>query len=132
VVVPPRGSVPCARYDPSAEGEVEPVLSLQPAAEVEAGAVPVAPHVAGTMADRVSVPVGTGVVARERPAPGATPGTAFLVTDTGMRFPLPDGQVMNALGYGEPDVVAVPGQLLRLLPTGPVLDPADALLGDRP
>jgi type VII secretion protein EccB len=127
VVVPPPDTVPCVRYGPSASGELTATAELLPAGQVTAAAVPVGTHVADTTADKVVIPAGTGVLAREQPAPGATPGTAYLITEVGMRFPLADESVLAALGYSESSVVRVPAELLRLLPTGPLLSTQGAL-----
>ncbi|MFR9731788.1 type VII secretion protein EccB [Saccharopolyspora sp. MS10] len=120
-VIPPADSQPCVRYASSAAGNMKVTLELQPTARVKAGSVATAQHIAGTVADNVVLPPGGGVLARDLPAPGAAPGTAFLITDVGTKFPLADAKVLETLGYSEQSVMQVPTDLLALLPTGPVL-----------
>ncbi|GAA5151895.1 MULTISPECIES: type VII secretion protein EccB [Amycolatopsis] len=129
LLTPPNGTVPCLRYDPKANATTVELLAQS---QVDSDAMPVARHVAGTMADRVVIPGGTGVLARELPAPGATPGAAYLLTDTGVRFPVADANAMAALGYSDSDVVRLPAELLALLPTGPVLSMQAALQNQGP
>jgi hypothetical protein len=75
----------------------------------------------------VVIPKGTGVLAKDLPVAGAAAGAEYLVTDLGMKFPLSDQSVADALGYSQTAAVDVPNQLLALLPTGPVLDRTAAL-----
>jgi type VII secretion protein EccB len=123
-----RGTEPCARYSPS--GNID-LLSLT-SADVMAGAVPVGQHVAGTTADQVAITGGEGVLARDLPAPGAQPGTEYLITDIGEKYPLASTSVAGTLGYSQSSAVNIPGQLLDLLPTGPALSPAAALNNQAP
>ncbi|MCX2731496.1 type VII secretion protein EccB [Saccharopolyspora sp. NFXS83] len=125
-VTPPPDSQPCVRYAASAAGNMKVTLELQPTALVNAGAVQTAQHIAGTVADRMSIPSGSGVLARDLPAPGAAPGTAYLITDVGTKYPLADANVLKSLGYSEGSVMQVPTDLLALLPSGPVLSTAAA------
>jgi ESX secretion system ATPase EccB len=127
VVTPPRESVPCLRFGPSATGEVHAVAELLPATAVANAAVPVVSDTTGRTADRVAVPAGGGVLVKELPAPGANPGTTYLVTETGTRYPLGSADVVTALGYDESTAMNVPGQLLGLLPVGPLLSTQEAL-----
>jgi len=129
VITPPPNSLPCLRFGPAANGELNVTAEVLPLADVNAVAVAVAPHTAGTVVDRVAIPVGSGVLARDLPAPGATPGAAYLITEVGMKYPLASADVLAALGYSESSVVRVPAELLALLPTGPLLSTAGALQG---
>ncbi|OZM78836.1 type VII secretion protein EccB [Pseudonocardia sp. MH-G8] len=115
--VPPAGAVPCARHTPGSD-EVATTIELRSGAEVDAGAVPAAPREAGTTADRVSFPTGGGVLARDQ---GAAAAGTFLVTDTGIRYPIADEDSLKALGYSGVPVTVLPSALLDLLPTGPLL-----------
>ena len=122
-----KGADPCVRYFPSASGNMKiDLLSLNPE-EAGAGAVSAERHVAGETADLVAIPGGSGVLVQDLPAPGAQPGAEYLVTDFGVKYPLSSTSVASALGYAQTSAVSVPGQLLALLPTGPVLSPASAL-----
>lgn len=56
--------------------------------------------------------------------PGQAPGAAYyLVTDAGIKYPLSGAGVAEVLGYPPQTATVVPGELLDLLPTGPLLDP---------
>jgi type VII secretion protein EccB len=132
IVTPAPTDYPCVRFKPAAQGELTAAAELLPANTVTTASVPTAAHQAGETADRVAVPPGAGVLARELPAPGAPPGTAYLVTEVGTRFPLADANVIGALGYSEASAVQVPGQLLDLLPMGPVLSTAAAMQAQAP
>jgi type VII secretion protein EccB len=127
IVTPPRESVACMRFGPSSTGEVHAVAELQPATLVTSSAVPVVRNTTGKTADRVAVPAGGGVLVRELAATGASPGTAYLVTETGTRYPLASSEAVAALGYDESTAMNVPGQLLGLLPVGPLLSTEAAL-----
>jgi type VII secretion protein EccB len=69
--------------------------------------------------DRVVVPPGSGLLARAGQA-------VYLITDLGLKYPLPSQAAATALGYADVTAVDVPAVLLALLPTGPVLDPSRA------
>ncbi|WAL66520.1 type VII secretion protein EccB [Amycolatopsis cynarae] len=127
VIIPTADSYPCVLFGPSVGGELNATAEFLPAKQVRSEAVPVGAHVAGTTADEVVIPAGGGVLARDQPAPGATPGPAYLITEVGTRFPLADANVMAALGYSESSVVRVPAELLQLLPAGPLLSVQGAL-----
>jgi hypothetical protein len=60
------------------------------------------------------------------PARGATGGTLYLVTDEGVKFPLPDASVLPSLGLGGVAAARLPSALVDLLRTGPTLDPQAA------
>ncbi|MGW0431716.1 type VII secretion protein EccB [Micromonospora sp. NPDC003197] len=92
---------------------------------VPAGTQPVAAG-GGTQADAVYVPAGQAVVLRDQPAPQAGLGTVYLLTDQGVRHPVPTGEALKALGYGSVRPTPVPASVLALFPTGPVLDQASA------
>lgn len=85
----------------------------------------------GPVADRIVVPGGRGALVREEPQPGVTAGTTiYLVTDQGHKYALVKSEKKDAtqlLGYSGKKPVAVPKALLDLVPTGPALDPDEAL-----
>jgi type VII secretion protein EccB len=72
------------------------------------------------VADEVYVPPSSGAVV------AGTGGTVYLVTDTGMKYPVVNAQALAALGYGAVSKLPVSNSLLALVPTGPALDPAAA------
>jgi type VII secretion protein EccB len=76
--------------------------------------------------DLVSVTPGGGMLAEELAAPGVTGGALYLVTDLGIRYPLPSPAVAGQLGYAGASPAPVPSTILALLPTGPPLDPIAA------
>jgi len=121
VVTPPQGSQPCVRQDPSAGPEQAMVAEFLPDNQVAQASVPLGTHQAGMTADRVAIPAGRGLLARVLPAPGATAGVTYLVTEVGEKYPLADTETITALGYTEAAAVPIPMRLLDLLPTGPVL-----------
>jgi type VII secretion protein EccB len=119
------GRLPCVGFRSS--GKHVNVTLSRIDAEAVSGALPVPRATAvGATVDRVLITAGTGVVARNPYAPGAAGGATFLVTEFGAKYPLPPAGV-QALGYASSTPVEVPAELLELLPTGPVLEPAAAL-----
>lgn len=80
----------------------------------------------GTPAHQVSVAKGSVAVVSELPGPNVDASGFFLVTDAGVRFPVPSEDELNILGYGDVDAVPVPGSMLDLVPTGPSLNTDDA------
>ncbi|MBS2552742.1 type VII secretion protein EccB [Catenulispora sp. NL8] len=75
---------------------------------------------------RVRVAGGHGALVRAQPAPGVATGTLYLITDTGLKYPLPSADVAGRLGYAGVTPAAVPTQILALIPTGTTLDPVAA------
>lgn len=80
------------------------------------------------IADEVYVPPSSGAVVLGQAGPGAVglAGTIYLLTDTGMKYPVVNAQALAALGYGAVPKPPVSEDLLALVPTGPALDPAAA------
>ncbi|MEU4240066.1 type VII secretion protein EccB [Actinoplanes sp. NPDC026619] len=75
-------------------------------------------------ADAVAVEPGLGglaVAGRRDEAPGST---YYLVTDAGTKYPLAGAAVAKTLGYSPDAAIVISPDLLDLLPTGPLLDPA--------
>ncbi|GAA4243477.1 type VII secretion protein EccB [Dactylosporangium darangshiense] len=73
------------------------------------------------LADRVVVPPGSGALVRTET------GVITLVTDLGRRHAVPAAEALSALGYGGQEPIAVPSQVVALLPAGPALDAAAAV-----
>ena len=69
----------------------------------------------------ISVAPGGGALVRPQVAPGVGGSSLFLVTDAGVKYPLPAAEAA-ALGYRASEAAALPAALLGLLPTGPALD----------
>ncbi|MFD4395783.1 type VII secretion protein EccB [Kitasatospora sp. NPDC058478] len=74
-------------------------------------------------ADSIAVRPGGGALVRALSSAGVG-DTLYLVTDTGVKYPLASPAVAKQLGYGQVVPTAAPEPLLTLLPTGPSLDPA--------
>jgi type VII secretion protein EccB len=74
------------------------------------------------VADRITVTPGSGALVRPQFAPGVGGDSLFLVTDLGVKFPLPSASAATALGYQAGAARQLPATLLGLLPTGPALD----------
>jgi hypothetical protein len=133
--VPPRpvndtdAELPCVRHRMVPGGETVITATTVPVDSARSAMSLSGPSADGTTADEVVIPVGTGMVVRNRAAPGATPGTVYLVSESGVKFPIPDDKAIAALGYQRVAPVDVASELLALLPTGPVLSPAAALAG---
>jgi type VII secretion protein EccB len=79
------------------------------------------------VAGQIQVPPGGGAVVQAVAAPGASGGTLYVVTDEGVKYPLPDAGVLTALGLGGVTPARLPSALLDLMRTGPTLDPQAAL-----
>jgi type VII secretion protein EccB len=74
------------------------------------------------LVDRIAVRGGRGVLVSTVPTQGSA--AWFLVTDVGVKFPLPAAGPPDAFGYRNLAPARVPAFLVNLLPTGPALDPA--------
>lgn len=80
-------------------------------------------------ADLVAVPSGTGALVSAAPAGGGVGRTDYLVTDDGVKYPIPAASVLSLLGYSTAARVVLPATVLALLPTGPSLDPGKLIDG---
>ncbi|WP_378786275.1 type VII secretion protein EccB [Nonomuraea fastidiosa] len=79
--------------------------------------------------DQILLPPGSAVVAGLLPGEGqldAVTSSMSLITDQGVRYPLPSGDVLGKLGYDAGDVAPVPASIMHAIPEGPALDPAAA------
>jgi type VII secretion protein EccB len=79
------------------------------------------------LADGVLVPSGRIAVVRVLASPTAEAGGYFVVTDTGSKYGVLTGEVLELLGYPAAEAIEVPAALMLRLPTGPTLDPAEAI-----
>jgi type VII secretion protein EccB len=77
----------------------------------------------GPAVDAVSMPPGRSAYVGAK----NTDATGSLVTDTGVRYPLGDGDTAHLLGLPD-DPVPAPWQLVAMLPSGPELSKATALV----
>jgi type VII secretion protein EccB len=79
------------------------------------------------LADAVQVPAGRFSLVR---VPGS--GGFMLVTDLGLRHPVPNPDALARLGYNPAIAVTVPTALINSIPAGVTLDPAAALQRAQP
>ncbi|WP_243791940.1 type VII secretion protein EccB [Saccharopolyspora gloriosae] len=118
---------PCAVFQASRGNTVKSEIGLVPREEATGSGQAPADGSGAPVADRITVAPNSGVLARDLPAPGVGVGTLYLVSNVGVKYPLPSPDVAGVLGYSASSAVSVPSALLSLLPTGPSLDPAQAL-----
>jgi type VII secretion protein EccB len=126
ILVPGADAAACVAFQPLGKGELKVYTGLLPAT-VHKEAAPVAAHEEGATADRVLMPAGGGVLVREQSTPEAALNAVYLVTETGMKYPLANADVASALGFSADSAVAMSGELLGLLPSGPLLSVQGAL-----
>ncbi|GAA3440161.1 type VII secretion protein EccB [Kutzneria kofuensis] len=124
---PGATSEPCLRFSPQLDAGRTATLLMLPRAAETVAMPPSGRHVEGATADQVVIPVGSGALVRSLPTPDATPGTEYLITDLGVKYPFADDSDVGALGYSSVAAVGVSPALLALLPTGPALTQAAAL-----
>lgn len=80
------------------------------------------------LADWVLVPPGHLAVVRAVASDRTEIGAYHLVTDLGLRFPVPSAEVLASLGYSPEQAVDMPAALVQRIPAGPTLDPIAARL----
>jgi type VII secretion protein EccB len=133
----PRYPMLCALYRGAPAADRSVVVQAYTAVAGEAQLAPeaAAPAQVGAdgvrTADRVVLPGGGAALVRLLPPPGAAAGATYLITDQGVKYPMPvdaADKVRQSLGYGRATPVSVPAALLALVPTGPALDPQAATL----
>ena len=110
------------------DGRGSPVVTMGGDLDAATGAVPtMVESPAGTrLADWVLVPPGHGAAVRANPSGTSDVGSYHLVTDVGLRFPVPSEEVLTLLGYNPALAVEMPAALVQRIPAGPTLDPRDA------
>lgn len=77
------------------------------------------------LADQVVV-AGRGALVAALASPGDQSGALSIVSDLGVRYPLAGRDLVAKLGYEGVAPVAMPAEVVALLPVGPALDPEDA------
>lgn len=131
-----RFAMACAVYRGATE--IERPVTVESFARVDSELAQSVPAAAGTgpgeaaLADRVLLAGGHGALAAAlMPAGSTATGIVYVVTDQGVKYPLPAGSVSAVqanLGYAGVVPVTVPASVLALIPTGPALDPAAATI----
>jgi type VII secretion protein EccB len=109
----------CARVDAAGSPQITVDAALTGAADALRTA-------GGALADRIVVPPGRGAVVEAAASPGASGGAICVLTDLGVRYPVPTADVLAMLGYGSVQPVRVPAGLVALVPAGRTLDPQAA------
>ncbi|MGW4757718.1 type VII secretion protein EccB [Streptomyces chartreusis] len=112
-----RAQAPCVQLVLTAKGTL--------AAAPRLGLSKASPAHTGPGSPRALLTPGAGVLAQAVTTSATEPGSSYLVTDLGVKYPLASGAA-SALGYST-SPRPLPEALLDLLPTGPVLDPKAAL-----
>jgi type VII secretion protein EccB len=118
--VPGAAAVPCMEYGASGDAAPRLVFAVPPAGQPPAVGTPgvtASPQGAGL----ISVAPDDGALVRPEIAPGSGGSSLYLVTDSGVKFPLPAAEAA-VLGYRAGQAATLPAALLGLLPTGPALD----------
>ncbi|WP_326558394.1 type VII secretion protein EccB [Micromonospora sp. NBC_01796] len=100
-------------------GNLPGIEAAVPTSAVSADGVP--------FADLVLVPAGRVTTVRVLGSPTAQAGPYYVITDLGIKYPVPQAAVLPMLGYQPAQAVDVPASLVSRIPTGPTLDPAAAL-----
>ncbi len=111
---------PCMDY-PASGGTVPALVAAQPPAGAPPAVGQTAVTVRSTTANLISVAPGGGALVRPQAAPGVGGKSLFLVTDAGVKYPVPSATAAAALGYRAAKAARLPAALLGLLPTGPAL-----------
>jgi type VII secretion protein EccB len=126
-LAPRTGTVPCMRVVPN-RFTPRYVFSQALAADATGQTPPARQGVAAgcPAPDLIGARPGGGVLVASTSTGTGTSGVRYLVTGDGIKYPLSAASVVERLSYGETDLVQLPSALLRLLPTGPVLDPERA------
>jgi Type VII secretion system ESX-1, transport TM domain B len=78
------------------------------------------------LADRVMEPSGHAEVVLVMASATTPSGGYYLVTDLGVRYAIASVDALKMLGYQPANAVPMPAGLLRLIPSGPTLDPLAA------
>lgn len=127
LVVPGAGGevTVCAE---AADAATPPVVTLGGDRAAFTGALPTPreSEIGVRLADRVVVPPGQAAVVRVMPAPQSTVGSYQLVTDAGIRYPVPSEEILAWFGYSADLAVDLPVGVVQQLPVGPTLDPGAA------
>jgi ESX secretion system ATPase EccB len=115
------GSTLCAT---TTDATQPPALRLGGSPASLAGAIPTsgAAPTGRPLADAVLMAPGRIAVVR---VPGS--GGYELITDLGIRYPVPTADALGLLGYATPAATAIPTDLVDLIPAGATLDPAAAI-----
>ncbi len=118
---PAQGQVPCMDFPSSGRAVPTLVYAAPPTGsppDLNMTGVTASPE----SADLIKVVPGSGALLRPQVAPGTNGSSFFLVTDAGVKFPVPSATQVTALGYRAGQATRLPAALAGLLPTGPALN----------
>lgn len=131
-----RFAMACAVY--SGTGAIDQPVTVESYSRVDGSmaladnASPLGGTDGSPVADRVALPGGRAALAATLLPTGSTAtGNVYVVTDQGVKYPLPrenTAAVQSSLGFAGVRPVSVPSSILALIPTGPALDPTSAAL----
>jgi type VII secretion protein EccB len=127
ITAPGNPAVPCARIAFVGAGQQVDLVTAPSSAANGMPAVGGAGILADARnADAFAIAPGAGVFAASLTG-GAVPGDAhYLISDSGVKYPVASATALGYLGYRGSSPVQIPQTLLDLLPTGPALAPASA------
>jgi type VII secretion protein EccB len=110
---------------PDANGVDKVVVDAKLPDQSRAATTPARTGSGAFLADRVVVS-GRGALVAALASPAAPGGALSIVSDLGIRYPLASRDLVAKLGYEGVTPVAMPAELVALLPVGPALDPQEA------
>jgi type VII secretion protein EccB len=113
--------LPCMDYPSAGGAPARLVIAMPPPGTPPALSSP-GVSASPQTASLIDVAPGGGAFVRSLAAPGVGGDSLYLVTEAGIKFPVPSASAATALGYRAGRAVAMPASLLGLLPTGPALD----------
>lgn len=116
---PTEAPVTCWAWSGAPGADPVGVVRVGPAPSARPAVVLASADGTGPLVDTVEVGAG-GAVRATAPGAPATAGTVWLVSGSGVAHGVADQATAEALGIADP--VPAPEAVLRLLPTGPVLD----------
>jgi hypothetical protein len=119
--MPTGRQVPCADY-PATGGNTPTLVFAAPLSGAPPAQGLTDVTVSPETASLIEVGPDGGALVRPQAAPGVSGDALFLVTDAGVKYPLPSATEAAELGYRARLAARLPAGLLGLLPTGPALD----------
>ncbi|WUV04691.1 type VII secretion protein EccB [Actinoallomurus sp. NBC_01490] len=121
----------CVVYSDTASGSQDARVAVGGTVPTPAGPPSASPGAGAAkgVVDQVVLPPGDGALLGLLPAPGQVKSISSysVLTDQGLRFAVPSSDIAAKLGFDVKKVAPVPGNLLHLIPEGPMLDPKQAM-----
>jgi type VII secretion protein EccB len=120
----------CGQYLGKVDGEGLPAMAFALRTDApngvktnNAGGAPLDPDRA---ADEVYLAPQHGVLAVTQVSATSNTNAAYLITNSGQKYPVPSSAVFETLGFGKTAPVPIPTGLLAMIGDGPTLDPKNA------